>query len=180
MDESEPQLPDASALRLAIGDYLQQAYGSAPPAQVVEDFLPPDDVDPVAWLMRDVVVRDPPDAPLPHVRSFALRVGNRRYPYMKIRLSRPPGKRMFIFSVDAHDAILHAPTGSTDAAALAQLKRFNAQLTHQVMAVWDAAHLPTERSYMRQMIEQAKRRKAQGGTRCDGSSADGGGADGPG
>jgi len=126
MDASGPQLPTASVLRLAIEDYLRQAYGSAPPARVVEDFLPADDVDPVAWLMREMVLRDPPDAPLSHVRSFALRVGNRRYPHMKIRLSRPPGQRAFVFSVDAHDAVLHAPPGSTDAAALAQLKRFNA------------------------------------------------------
>lgn len=159
MAENDPMLPTNAELRLAIEQYLRKAYGGQVPPSADQQFMPSEDADPAVWLMRDTVERDPANASLDQVRSFALRVGNRHYPHMKIRLTRAPRQRFFVFSVDAHDAVLHAPPGSPDAATLAQLKRFNAQLAQEILAVWDAAGLLTERAYLRQQIRQAKQRK---------------------
>ena len=101
----------------------------------------------------------PAGAPPPKVRSFALRIGNRRYPFMKIRLTRPARKRYYVFSVDAHDACLHAAVGSHDAVELEKLKRFNAQLAQEILAVWDAAGIITEREYLRRVIRQTRKRQ---------------------
>lgn len=154
-------LPTASTLRLAIEQYLKQAYGATPPAGVVERFVPPPDADPAEWLMREDIERQPADVPLHRVRSFALHVGNRRYPHMKIRLTRPPRKPVYVLSVDAHDAFLHTPPGSPDAEALEQLKRFNAQLAREILAVWDAADMLTEHAYMREQIQAARRSRCR-------------------
>ncbi len=149
-------LPTNCQLRLAVEHYLRQAYQAEPPGAVVAKFLPAEDDDLGAWLMRDVIERDPADAPLAQVRSFAMRMGNRQYPFMKIRLTRPPRQPGYIFTVDAHDAMLHAPPGSADVAQVEQLKQLNAHLSREVLAAWDAAGLPNERSYMRDLIARAK------------------------
>lgn len=141
-------------IRLAIELYLRHAYDPLPAA--VGRFVPPERFDPAAWLMTDVSERDPQDAPLAGVRSFALRMGNRAYPHMKLRLSRPPNAGGFLFTVDCHDAFLKAPSGGPDAEALEQLKALNARIAQSIRESWDAAGLPTETNYLQQKIRQAR------------------------
>jgi hypothetical protein len=111
--------------------------------------------------MGDAAQRDPADAPLEGVRSFSLRLGNANYPHMKLRLSRPPKDNVFLFSVDAHDAFLHAPPGSGDYGTLEELKRQNSRMTAAITALWDENGLPTERNYLRLKIDQARQKGIQ-------------------
>jgi hypothetical protein len=106
--------------------------------------------------MCGAALRDAADAPVDGVRSFSLRLGNANYPHMKLRLSRPPKDNVFLFSVDAHDAFLHAPPGSADYGALEELKRRNSQMAAAITALWDENGLPTERNYLRLKIDQAR------------------------
>jgi hypothetical protein len=156
---TQDMLPAISSLRKAIELYLEKAYGAEPPKGTVSRFLPPPDADPGVWLMGQAVERHPPNAPLEQVRSFALRIGNRRYPFMKVRLTRPPRQAFYVFCVDAHDACLHAPSGSEDLAALERLKRFNIGLAQEVLAAWDAVGLLTERGHLREAVKEARRQK---------------------
>jgi len=151
-------LPTSEQLREAIRLYVEKAYGQEPPA-AMRKLVPPEDFRPADWLMEDQVERDPSGAPLQAVRSFALRLGNRHYPHMKLRLSRPPRDAIYLFSVDSHDAFLQAPPGSPDFAALEQLKKQNAVLSSRILEAWDQANLPTEKNYLRLKIRQAKDRK---------------------
>jgi hypothetical protein len=153
-------LPEMEQLHRAVAAYVRLAYEDDPP-QHIRPLMPPPAGDVSAWLMGERIERDPPDAPLEQVRSFVLRLGNRRYPHMKIRLTRPAERRPYVLSVDAHDVFLHALAHSPDAARLEDLKRFNARLAQDVMARWDAECLPTERQYMRRLIEQARTRQAE-------------------
>jgi hypothetical protein len=148
-------LPSADQLRQAMSLYLSGAYSGDPPAAAVR-MLPPDPFDPREWLMSDAVERDPADAPLQGIRSFKLRLGNSHYPHMKLCLSRPPKDPVFLFSVDCHDAFLHAPSESPDHAALEDLKRRNGAMAGAITAAWDAAGLPTDRNYLRQAIRQTR------------------------
>jgi len=152
-------LPTATTLRLAIERYLERAYGGNPPETVTAKFLPPPEVDLQRWLAERIVECLPPKTPPAEAQSFALRIGNRRYPFMKIRLTRPARESYFVFSVDAHDACLHAPGGSHDSLELEKLKRFNAQLSQEILAVWDAAGIITEREYLRRVIRRTRKRR---------------------
>ncbi|MFB3891340.1 MAG: hypothetical protein ACE15C_04875 [Phycisphaerae bacterium] len=149
------QLPPASEVRQAVLLYIQNAYAQDAP-ETTKRFVPPDGFDPAAWLMSDIAERDPANAPLDAVRSFALRIGNAMYPHMKLRLSRPPKDQVFLFSVDSHDAFLSAPPGSSDHLALEELKRHNAAVSARISAAWDAAGLPTERNYLRRKVAEAR------------------------
>lgn len=148
-------LPTADEIRRAVALYLELAYRGESPASAGR-LIPPERFEPNQWLMSDLAERDPANAPLANVRSFALRFGNWQYPHMKLRLSRPPNDNVFVFSVDAHDAFLDAPAGSPDRGPLEELKRNNAAIAATVLAAWDAAGLLTERNYLRQKIRQAR------------------------
>jgi hypothetical protein len=146
--------------------YLELAYGpevpagaaarlppEAPPAEPGES---PATFDLVQWLMSDAVERTPRAVGLAQVRSFALRLGNRQFPHMKLRLALLPGGRGYVFDVDCHDALLAARPGSPDQALLAELKKKNAALASAITAAWEQLHLPTNKSYLRAMIAQRK------------------------
>ena len=150
-------LPSADDLRRAVTIYLATAYPQeAPPA--VDRFAMPAGADVGEWLMSDIVERSPDDAGrLGSVRSFSLRIGNRMYPNMKLRVSRPPSGCCAVFHVDAHDAMLKAPPGSGDESCLQELKAYNAELTSQITETWEQAGLLTERTYLRQAIEDCRR-----------------------
>ena len=164
MGNSTSKLPTTQQFLSAVARYLERAYAGEPPAAVADQFVPAADADLGQWLMGGQVERDPTDAPLVQVRSFAIPLGNRAYRFMKLRLTRAPRQSFYVFSVDAHDAFLHAAAGSVDSAALEDLKNFNRQVAHQIVAAWHAADVLTEHDYMRQMIRRARRRRG-GGTR---------------
>ncbi len=148
-------LPTAKQIRQAIERYVQFAYSGQMPEPVGE-LLPTGDFDPAGWLMSDGVERDPSDAPLPAVRSFAVRLGNAQYPHMKMRISLPPRDRVYLFSVDSHDGFLHASAGTPDYDALEALKTHNSTIASAVTAAWEADGLMTERNYLRYKISQAR------------------------
>ena len=54
--------------------------------------------------------------------------------------------------------MLKAPEGSADYEALQQLKAHNASLAAEITLRWEAAGLPTERTYLRDAIEAQRRR----------------------
>ena len=152
-------LPTARQIRQAIEQYIEVAYGGQAPDRI-RALLPPGDFVPAEWLMSDSVERDPSGAPLPAVRSFAVRLGNSQYPHMKLRMSLPPRDRVYLFSVDSHDGFLQASAGTKDHAALEALKAYNSSTASAVVAAWEADGLMTERNYLRQKIGQARRKNA--------------------
>jgi hypothetical protein len=153
---SETHLPTRQQLQDAISIYLNIAYGQQS-APVASRFSLDADTCPREFLLSDRAERTPDTRDLDQVRSFALRLGNSAYPNMKLRMSRPPKDREYLFSVDCHDEMLKAPAGSADHEALEELKRHNAQLAEAITAAWDNAGLATERTYLRRKIEQARR-----------------------
>ena len=159
-DEEPLKLPSAEDVRRAVRLYLANAY-DGDVAELADRFLPSPDADMAEWLMSEVTERDPPDAPLDAVRIFSLRIGNKHYPNMKLRLSRPPDERALLFSVDSHDAFLRAPPGSPDFAALEDLKRGNAEIAAAIGRAWHDAGVLTERNWLREKIRQAKQRRGR-------------------
>ncbi|MBN1943870.1 MAG: hypothetical protein JW849_11305 [Phycisphaerae bacterium] len=162
------QLPTSEQIRLAFEIYLKHAY-AGPPPEAVQLLLPEPGVEPAACLVGPTAECDPPGATLETLRSAAFRLGNFAYPHMKLRVSRPPNRSVFLFSVDAHDAILQARPGTPDYAMLQELKAHNAKLAEAIHAAWDAAGLPTERSYLRGIVEKAKSKRDDSAEKSQGS-----------
>lgn len=150
-------LPSADLIHQAIAVYLSCAYGGDPPESLLSVLPPRGAFDAAEYLMSDCVERIPPKANLDEIRSFTLRLGNWAYPHMKLRLSRPPNDPVFLFAVDCHDEFLRAAEGSPDAEPLAELKEHNVRLAANIEAAWAQAGLPTEKSFLRDKIEKARK-----------------------
>ncbi len=156
MPEQRVNMPSARTIRTAISLYLEVAWpGETPPG--VAGRLPPEPLDVAAWLAGDAVERDPPEATPQEARTLSLRLGNRVYPHMKLRMSRPPHHDEFVFTVDSHDSFLTA-RGDSDAAPLEELKRHNAEVARAIHERWEDAGVPTERSYLRAKLVEAQQR----------------------
>ena len=151
-------LPDCGQIRQAVEMYLRRAYGEDIPPPILR-FLPPEQFDPARWLMSDFIEREYQSRSHKKVHSYSLRMGNTIYPHMKLRLTRPPRCRQYLFLIDAHDEILFTPAGSADTKALEELKRYNAELAEQIVTAMDEAGLPTERGYLKARIAKARRKK---------------------
>lgn len=70
---------------------------------------------------------------------YALRLGNARYPFMKLQLLEVLYRGEYFFSVDTHDQMFDA-SGDPE---LAQLMDFNGALKKEIEAAWEGAGLPT-------------------------------------
>jgi hypothetical protein len=150
-----PCLPARGEIQTAVRVYLELAYGPAVPAAAAER-TPPAGFEPAVWLMSDLVERTPAGVPLPLVRSFALRLGNRHYPHMKLRLALLPEGRGYVFDVDTHDALLAARPDTPDAPQLVEFKRQNAALAAAIGAAWEDLGLPTTKSQLRAAIARLR------------------------
>jgi len=143
-------------LHNAIITYLRIAYPEGVPAAVQARVasltqLPADAEVPESMLEVSQCMGRP---------VYALRLGQPRYPHMKLMVEASPGGTGYLFRADAHDMHLHAPEGSADAGPLAALRAQNKVLTEAIEAAWTAAGLPTFRSYLRGELEKRRARGA--------------------
>jgi len=84
---------------------------------------------------------------------FALRLGNARYPHMKLQIQPWPNDAGFMLSVNTHDQVLAIDPNSADAQAFRDLQAENQRLKEVIEAAWDQAGLPTFLSYLRRYIQ---------------------------
>lgn len=140
-------------LRQALEIYLTKAYPAGSPPEVVRRRLDwPPDVEPAVLLTR---------APFERVGKasggnspiYALRLGNHRYPHMKLQVQPWPNEAGFMLSVNTHDQVLAIDPASSDAQAFRDLQAENQRLKEAIESTWDQAGLPTFLNYLRRYIE---------------------------
>lgn len=75
-----------------------------------------------------------------HARCYVLRLGNARYPYMKLALAEHLIRGEFFLAVDTHDQMFRSGGEEEE---IAELQRFNAGLKQAIESSWREAGLPT-------------------------------------
>ncbi len=140
-------------IRRAIAIYLDIAYpGVEPPAAVRRRLDWPADLD-MGRLVRNPpferVGRTPDDQPI-----YGLRLGNVRYPHMKLQLQPWDAKDGFLLSVNTHDHALALDPSGPDVAAFRQLQAENHRLKLAIEQAWDENELPTFPRYLRDYLAQ--------------------------
>lgn len=84
---------------------------------------------------------------------FALRLGNRRYPHMKLQLQPWNNAEGLMLSVNTHDQVAGLDLAAADAEAFRQLQAENQQLKETIEQAWEAEGLPTFLHFLRTYIE---------------------------
>jgi CheY-like chemotaxis protein len=146
-------------LRRAIAVYAQVVYGDTMPA--VE--LPGRDDEPLSAvlpLLTDETLRTGEQA----TRRHALRLGNPRYPFMKLVLQEYLVEGEFFFGVDTHDRMFDGASPD-EQRELAVLRRSNLELKESVEAAWDQAGLPTAKHIKGLVATWPARREPPNGRR---------------
>ena len=79
---------------------------------------------------------------------FALRLGNFRYPHMKMQIQPWSNAAGFMLSVNTHDQVAGLDVGAADAQAFRALQAENQRLKEAIEQAWDELGLPTFLRYL--------------------------------
>jgi hypothetical protein len=154
VSSAPPDLRDLrlDVLRRAIAIYLAHAYPAGEPPEVVRRRLDwPADVDAATLLARPPFERaSKPGGDGPTI--YALRLGNARYPHMKLQVQPWPNPAGFLLSVNTHDQVLALDPNDRDADAFRALQAENQRIKEAIELAWDQAGLPTFLRYLRDYL----------------------------
>jgi hypothetical protein len=167
---TQPEVPDLQDLRIdvlrAAADlYMEYAYSGATPPENVRARL--------AWETesnaRDLLSKPPFECAGRNKSTgtgiYALRLGNARYPHMKLQIQPWPNSAGFLLSVNTHDQVLAIDPAGAGMVQFRALQEENQRLKEVIEQAWDDAGLPTFLRYLRSYIEQksAEARRAADG-----------------
>ena len=115
----------------------------------------PDDAFYDSPVFERIAPKDAKDAKAPPTK-YALRLGNRHYPHMKVVIDRAPDGHSYLLRADTHDTHVQPRPGSREAAAFMELVRANQAVAEAVEAAWETQGLPTFKKYLRDDLERRK------------------------
>ncbi len=143
-------------LRQAVGLYLDLAYPSGSLPEAVKRRLDwREDCRP-SQLLAGPPFERAGKVPGRQTPISALRLGNYRYPHMKLQIQPWPNEAGFMLSVNTHDQVAGISLGEVDAQAFRDLQTENQRLKELIERAWDEAGLPTFLRYLRDYIESRK------------------------
>ena len=131
---------EASTVRLAVKLYLSLAY----PGDLAKDAKVPDLNS--TGTAEDLIDRFTDECENPSgdrkVCRYVLRLGNRRYPHMKLVLEENILRNEYAFGVDTHDDMRISPE-NPDYERFNQIRAHNRHLATRIEQAWQAAGIPT-------------------------------------
>lgn len=140
-------------LRQAVAIYMAMSYPEGVlPANVAGRLNWPDEAD------TERLLGKPPFETAGTNKStgtpiFALRLGNARYPHMKLQIQPWPNSSGFLLSVNTHDQVLALDPNAQGLPAFKEIQTENQRLKEVIEQAWDDAKLPTFLRYLREYIE---------------------------
>jgi two-component system phosphate regulon response regulator PhoB len=139
----------------AVGIYLDLAYGGARGPRRMPNLALPDDAgaDRILELFQKEVVVDGANE---RRQRYALRLGNRNYPFMKLVLQEHLLDGEFIFAVDTHDEMAIKPD-FPDYEAWMAVRRFNRKLKADIETQLASEGLATAAALRTVVSERAPR-----------------------
>jgi hypothetical protein len=84
---------------------------------------------------------------------YALRLGNYRYPHMKLQIQPWPNDAGFMLSVNTHDQVAGFELNGVDVAAFRELQVENQRIKEAIEHAWDENSLPTFLRYLSDYIK---------------------------
>ena len=160
MASSEPAEPrDLEGLRLdvlrrAVDLYMALAYPGVEPPPVVRDRLKWSPAADALTLINGNPFEKAGQNKTSGAPIYALRLGNVRYPHMKLQIQPWPNRAGFMLSVNTHDQTLTVDPNAAGLAEFREVQAENQRLKEAIEQAWDEAELPTFLRYLREYIER--------------------------
>jgi len=157
---------DRANFEEAVRIYLEEAYGSGePPPRVRERLQWPRGETLADLAAGDAFERTPRGAPPDECTHLRLRLGNPRYPHMKLGLDRVQETGDWVLTVDCHDRMLMEAANESERDLVREVVQCNAEVKGRIERRWTEAGLPTFARYVRRRLA---RRKEDGAAKEDG------------
>ncbi|MCA1685765.1 MAG: hypothetical protein LC745_07205 [Planctomycetia bacterium] len=141
-------------LRQAVAIYMRLAYGDDDPPEVVRRRLDWDPSHDAKALLSQPPFERAGKSKSTGTTIYALRLGNARYPHMKLQIQPWPNHAGFLLSVNTHDQVQAIDPASGDMPAFRALQAENQRLKEVIEQAWDDAGLPTFLRYLRDYISE--------------------------
>jgi len=146
-----------ATLREAVRIYLEEAYpDGAVPAEVRQRLEWPEAASLAELVQGGPFERIPPDAAMENCEHIGIRLGNRRYPHMKLGVDRIPQTDDWVLAVECHDRDVVAEIPQEEREAFEALFRHNAALKARIERRWTEAGLPTFERYVRERLSRRR------------------------
>jgi hypothetical protein len=143
-------------LRQAVGLYLGLAYPTGEVPESARRRLDWREDCPASELLSGPPFERAGKAAGRQTPIYALRLGNHRYPHMKLQIQPWPNEAGFMLSVNTHDQVAGVNLSEVDAQAFRDLQAENQRLKELIEQAWDDAGLPTFLRYLRDYIESRR------------------------
>lgn len=124
---------------LALDLYIKVAFSGLPP-KVKPPSLGSDFEENIARYL-DRFEAEAAEEDQAKLRRYVLRLGNRKYPFMKFVLQEHLIQDEFVFVVDTHDDMFDIPSSEFD--ELRKIREFNREIKKQIEVLWADRELPT-------------------------------------
>ena len=149
---ASPPSPDPAQVMQAVDLYLRNAYDEPP--QSVRSQLAVLNSWGGPFFRAPVFVADDQ----PQGRRYSMRLGNRHYPHMKLRIEPSPDGSRYLYRADSHDRHVCPPATSPEHEAFRDLMEKNQRVVESVETAWADAGVPTFKTYL---SEDLARRRAE-------------------
>ena len=150
--------PSVEQVWSAVEVYLHGAYGAGEPPSAVRDRLASlRATDAADFYDSPVFERDDPKAPT----RYALRLGNKIYPHMKLVIERAPDGRGHLFRADTHDKHIRPDPDSREGRAFAELMKANLKFAETIESAWASRGVMTFKQYLREDLARRGGASAQ-------------------
>jgi len=148
-------------LSRAVELYLAVAYADGEPSEAVRGRAEwPEGLRGADLLGDERFERVPPDAPVHEAERINLRLGNARYPHMKLGIDRVSHSAQYVLVVDTHDKHFAAMVQDSERSQYRDLLNYNARVQQHIERAWTEAGLPTFERYLRSRLTDLSGRRA--------------------
>lgn len=147
--------PGTAVVWKAIEAYLRGAYDEdGPPTMVSSRLAQLRGCDEEAFYASPVLERDPKDCPC----RYALRLGSRYYPPMKMVIERLPGREDWVFRADTHDDHVCPPPWDAEHKPFRELMERNRAVARVIEGRWHDEGLATFKDFLQHDLEERRAR----------------------
>jgi hypothetical protein len=152
----------------AVEVYLQTAYaGTKPPTAVMQRLETLRNMPADGFYECPVFERDAPGKP---ATRYAIRLGNKVYPHMKIVIEPAPHGGGHLFRADTHDRHIRPSPASREYKAFCELMEHNQSVAEAIESEWARMGLPTFKQFLR--ADLANRARATQASQAAAPAAD--------
>jgi len=150
------ELPPKDDVMRAVDVYLSIAYDGEP-TTIVKSMLATLKTWGGPFFRAPVFASAPSASGGADAPRYAMRLGNKTYPHMKLVLEPSPDGSRYLFKADTHDRHICPTEGTPEYAPFCDLMRSNQELAEKIETAWSENGFPTFKAFLREDLARRKK-----------------------